>query len=72
MTLDVIQSLPDQAGAYILMDSWYTNPGVLNACREKGCHLIGAMKTNRILFPEGKRTSASNLAVSLAPAVFTL
>ena len=48
MTLDVIRSLPDQAGAYILMDSWYTNPGVLNACREKGCHLIGAMKTNPI------------------------
>ena len=70
MTLDVIRSLPDQAGAYILMDSWYTNPGVLNACREKGCHLIGAMKTNRILFPEGKRTSASNLAASLAPGCF--
>ena len=72
MTLDIIRSLPDQTGAYVLMDSWYTNPGVLDACLEKGYHLIGAMKTNRILFPEGKRPSASDLAASLAPAVFTL
>ena len=28
------------------------------------------MKTNRILFPEGKRTSASNLAASLDPGCF--
>ncbi len=46
---DIIKSLPDQAGAYILMDSWYTNPDILDECREKGCHLIEAMKTNRIL-----------------------
>ena len=59
------QSFLDHAGAYVLMDSWYTNPGVLDSCREKGCHLIGAMKTNRILYPEGKRTSASDLAASL-------
>ena len=44
MTLDIIRSLPDKTGAYVLMDSWYTNSGVLDACREKGCHLIGAMK----------------------------
>ena len=70
MTLNAIQSLPDDAGAYLLMDSWYTNPAVLNACLEKGCHLIGALKTNRILYPEGKRTSAANLASSLTPGCF--
>lgn len=35
MTLDVIRSLPENADAYILMDSWYTNPAVLDACRKK-------------------------------------
>ena len=70
MTLDIIRSLPDHAGAYLLMDSWYTNPGVLNACKEKDCHLIGAMKTNRILYPDGKRTSAADLASSLDPGHF--
>jgi len=42
MTKNIIESLPDQAGVYLLMDSWYTNPGILHACEEKGCFLIGA------------------------------
>lgn len=70
MTLDIIRTLPDNANAYVLMDSWYTNPDILNACREKSCHLIGAMKSNRILYPEGKRTSAADLAASLDPGHF--
>ena len=70
MTLDVIQSLPENAGAYVLMDSWYTNAKVLDACLKKGCHLIGAMKTNRILYPDGKRTSAADLASSLTSDCF--
>lgn len=70
MTLDVVQSFLDQTGAYILMDSWYTNPGVLNVRREKGCHLIGAMKTNRTLFQEGKRTPAADLVAS-RPRLFS-
>ena len=72
MTLELIHSFPDHTGAYFLMDSWYTNPGVLDVCREKGCHLIGAMKTNRILYPTEKRTSASDLAASLDRSCFHL
>ncbi len=72
MTLDVLQSLPDQAGAYLLMDSWYTNSDILDECRKKGCHLIGAMKTNRILYPNGQRTSAMDYARSLSPSHFHL
>ncbi len=72
MTLDVINSLPDQAGAYILMDRWYTNPDILDECREKGCHLIGAMKTNRILYPNGQRTSAIDYARTLSQSQFHL
>ena len=70
MTLDIIRSLPDDAGAYILMDSWYTNPGIFDACKGKNCHLIGAMKTNRILFPDGKRTAAADFAASLDSGCF--
>ncbi len=72
MTLDVLKSLPDRAGAYILMDSWYTNPYILNECREKGCHLIGAMKTNRILYPNMQRTSVMDYACSLSLGQFLL
>ena len=72
MTLDVIQSLPDDAVAYVLIDSWYMNAKVLNACLEKGCHLIGVMKTNRILYPDGKRTSTTGLVSSLTSDCFHL
>ncbi len=67
---EISRYLLEQTGAYVLMDSWYTNPGVLDACLEKGCHLISAMKANRILFPEGKRTSASDLTAPLDPGCF--
>ena len=70
MTLDIIHDLPDHVSAYFLMDSWYTNPGILDACRKKNYHLIGAMKNNRILYPDGKRTSAADLASSLDPGCF--
>ncbi len=72
MTLDVLKSLPEQAGAYVLMDSWYTNSKILDECRKKDCHLIGAMKTNRILYPDGQRTSAMDYACSLSPSHFHL
>ena len=52
------------------MDSWYTTPSVLDSCQEKGYHLIGAIKTNRILLAGGKRVSAFDLAASLAPDCF--
>ena len=70
MTRDIIESIPDQAGAYFLMDSWYTNPAVLHTCEKKGCFLIGAMKTNRILYPNGQKTSAMDYAKSLLPDQF--
>lgn len=67
MTKDIIESIPDQAGAYFLMDSWYTNPDILQTYEKKGCFLIGAMKTNRILYPNGHKTSALDVAKSLLP-----
>ena len=32
---------------------------VFDACRKKGCHIIGATKTNSILYPEEKRIPAT-------------
>ena len=66
MTKAAIQSLPNtDQPVYVLMDSWYTNSGILDACREKNLHLIGAMKTNRILYPNGPRVSAADYASTL-------
>jgi hypothetical protein len=70
MIRDIIESIPDQAGAYFLMDSWYTNPDIVHTCEKKGCFLIGAMKTNRILYPNGQKTSAMDYAKCLLPDQF--
>ena len=45
---------------------------IWNKCKEKKCHLIGAMKTNRILYPNGVRTSASDYASILTQDQFHL
>lgn len=73
MTLEVIDSIPEiETPIYVLMDSWYTNVNVWNKCKEKKCHLIGVMKTNRILYPNGVRTSASDYASILKQDQFHL
>ena len=39
--------------SYGLWDSWFTNKDVINAHFQKGYHLIGALKTNRVIYPKG-------------------
>ena len=54
------------------MDRWYTNANVWNKCKAKKRHLIGAMQTNRILYPHGARTSPHDYASILPPDQFHL
>lgn len=53
--------IPPKSG-YALVDSWYTCPKLINAYAAKGYQLIGALKTNRILYPQGIRVSSRYLA----------
>jgi hypothetical protein len=49
-------SLPEAGkNSYALMDSWYTCPKIIDAFAAKGYHTIGALKTNRIIYPNGIR-----------------
>lgn len=50
---------------YIFMDSLCTNVDVWDRCGAKRCHLIGTMKANRILYPNGVHISASYFASKL-------
>lgn len=51
---DIVESLPSPKGtAYGPCDSWFTNQKVINAHFKKGYHLIGALKTNRVIYPKG-------------------
>jgi len=54
----LIAQLPKpETKAYFLADRWYTNGKVINACAASGYHYIGALKANRIIYPQGIRTS---------------
>jgi hypothetical protein len=49
-------------GGYVLVDSWFTCPKVIDSCAAAGYHLIGGLKTNRILYPQGIRISVQDFA----------
>ena len=51
--------------SYFLCDSWYTSAKVMDCFAKKGFYTIGALKTNRILYPCGIRQKASAFALHL-------
>lgn len=60
---EAIGHLPvPETPAYIMSDSWYTNEKIIDSCAVRGYHFIGAMKTNRIIYPQGIRISISEFA----------
>lgn len=48
--------------AYGLCDSWYINKQVIEAHFERGYHLIGVLKTNRIIYSRGIRIQIKDFA----------
>ncbi|WP_333508714.1 hypothetical protein [Thermoanaerobacterium thermosaccharolyticum] len=60
---EMVSMLPIPKGqAYGLSDSWYINKKVIEAHFERGYHLIGALKTNRIIYPQGIRIQIKDFA----------
>ena len=51
--------------SYFLCDSWYTSTKLMDSFIEKGFYTIGALKTNRIIYPYGKRLKVSEFALIL-------
>ncbi len=48
--------------SYFLCDSWYTCGDIMDAFIKKGFYTIGALKTNRILYPCGIKQKVSEFA----------
>ena len=66
MAVQLLDTLPETDARVILqMDSWYTCKALWDKALEKHITLIGAMKTNRILYPDGHRRSAQDYAAML-------
>ena len=51
--------------SYFLCDCWYSSAKIMNCFIQKGFHTIGALKTNRIIYPCGIRKKASEFATYL-------
>ena len=66
MAVRLLDTLPETDAHVILqMDSWYVCKDLWDKALEKNITLIGAIKTNRILYPDGHRLSARDYAAML-------
>jgi len=52
---------------YVLADSWYTNSTLIDECLSNGYHLIGAIKSNRIISPKGVKIQLSQFTQYINP-----
>lgn len=60
---DELKTAPNVS--YLLCDSWYTCSKVTEVFIRKGFHTVGALKTNRIIFPAGVGVGISKLAENI-------
>ena len=66
MVQEIAEELPTAPViSYFLCDSWYTSTKLMDSFIRKGFYTIGALKTNRVLYPYGKRLKASEFALTL-------
>ncbi len=49
--------------SYFLCDCWYVSEKIINTFAERGFHTIGALKTNRILYPFGIKKKLNEFAL---------
>ena len=52
--------------SYFLCDCWYVSEKIINTFAVQGFHTIGALKTNRLLYPLGMKKKLSELAAELS------
>ena len=61
--IELVSSLPAlDTIAYFMADCWYSCPKIIDACAARGYHYIGALKTNRIIYPKGIHISIADFA----------
>ena len=71
MTLDIISELPHaKQKSYALLDSWYTSAAVINGFTSKNYSVIGAIKTNRVIYPDSAKISIADYAKTLTADAF--
>lgn len=69
--IDIVQNIAKELPvppvmSYFLCDCWYVSEKIINTFVQKGFHTIGALKTNRLLYPAGMKKKLSELAAELS------
>ncbi len=52
--------------SYLLCDSWYVSSKITDAFLQKGFYTIGALKTNRVIYPYGVKFNLHSFAEKIA------
>lgn len=69
LTVDLLQEVSDFIQpTYLLCDSWYTSQKVIETALQQGMHTIGALKTNRIVYPKDMRIQVKDFAAYIQKA----
>lgn len=68
--IDIVREIAEELPvppviSYFLCDSWYTTGKLSDAFIKKGFYTIGALKTNRVIFPCGIKQGISSFALYL-------
>lgn len=71
----IVQEIADELPvppviSYFLCDSWYTCSSIMDTFIKKGFYTIGALKTNRILYPHGIKHRLSEFALHIRETDF--
>jgi len=59
--IEAYPAAPDER-VYVLMDSWYSNKDLIDACNARGFHVLAAFKVNRMIYPVGIGIKVSDFA----------
>ncbi len=69
--IDIVKSIAEDLPttpniSYLLCDSWYVCGKIADAFLQKGFYTIGALKTNRVLYPHGVKINLRSFAERIA------
>ena len=69
--IDIVQNIANELPvppvmSYFLCDCWYVSEKIINTFAGKGFHTIGALKTNRMLYPFGIKKKLNEFAALLS------
>ena len=77
--IDLVQNIAKELPvppvmSYFLCDCWYVSEKIINTFAQRGFHTIGALKTNRLLYPSVMKKKLRELAaeLSVTPREFDL